>query len=380
MKYRILLLSALLIPATAFAANVTVWDFTETQNVQGWINQGLDTITETPQGLQISTQNEGQFRRDVEPGQYEALDIHYSSSAPVQMILLWQDPQTPDQATGIPLTLPPSPIPSTVSVNLKGVDGWNANTTKIGFQFGAGTTLVLSKITLTRWNMLEHAWYAFLSPWKFDAVRAYTINFVWGPLIAFTPAEIDQMFWNIPPRTFSVNWYLYGILALALIITIYASHSAGTHDKHRWWMRFFVLFFFLWIFYDIRMSAELASYVKTDYETFYTKSFAEQQYRDRGFFIQFIEAIRPVVEKEKSFVFLPFQGYPYMGESRYLLYPSNPLNPDAVQPDTTLWVVFNRPEVRMNETGQLTANGQVLSGTGAMVQEFAPGTFLFKTQ
>jgi len=379
MRFRLVLLSAILLPATAFAAQILEWDFTGAPNSQGWVNQGLDSVQETIQGLMISTSLEGQFRKDIEPGEYEAISITYASSKETSVLLLWQDATKTDAATGIPFTLQASPNPTTVSINLKAVEGWNPATNKIGFQFGAGSEILLMNITLSHWNTLEHIGYAFRSVWQFDNVRAYTINFVWGPLVAFNPIETAQVFWKIPPDAHSLNWYIYAVLIVALIIVLYLSHNEGTHEKQKWWKRFFVLFGVLWIFYDVRMTSELGQYVKVDYETFHTKSFAEQQYRDRGFFIQMVEALREDIGTEKKFVFLPFQGYPYMGQIRYMLYPSIPVNPDAADADTKFWLIFNRTDVTVNEAGQLVTTSEILSSTGIILKQFAPGTFLFRT-
>lgn len=379
MKFRLVLLSAFLLPATAFAAQVTEWDFTGAPSSEGWVNQGIDSLQETIQGLMISTANQGQLRTDMTPGNFEAIDVTYASPKNTPVLFLWQDPARPDEATGIPLTFPASSTPRTVSLNLKAVDGWNPATNRIGFQFDPGTEFVLGKVTLTRWNMFEHAWYAFLSVWQFDEVRAYTINFLWGPLVAFNPVETAQMFWQIPPTAHSLNWYFYAVLGVALIIVLYMSNSEGAHEKKKWWTRFFIVFAVLWIFYDVRMTSELGHYVKVDYETFHTQSFADQQYRDRGFFIQMVEALREDLGTEKTFVFLPFQGYPYMGQIRYMLYPSIPVNPDAADADTKSWVIFNRPDITVNDAGQLVTDSEILSPAGHIVKQFAPGTFLFRT-
>lgn len=380
MNFRIALLSALLLPATALAATTQEWVFSGKVNTQGWQNQGLDRAAGTLQGVEIRSSIDGQFRIDIQPGAYQALTIGYQSLRNQETIFLWEDAIKPGEAHGVPVRLPASPLPTEVQVDLQTVDTWNPNTSRIGLQFGAGADVILTHVTLHRWNAAEKLWYGFISLWNFDYARAYTINFLWGPILAWNPIAMQETFFNIPPQGRSWNWVFYGVLAVVLVLSMYLSHGESASLKRTWMKRFFLVFAFCFVLYDIRMTLELGSYLQYDYDTFHSKDFADQQFRDRGFFIQFADAIGPVVAEEQEYVFLPFQGYPYMGELRYLTYPSIPVTPEGKAADTTLWVIFNRPEIQLNEAGALVANGEVLSPPGTVTHEFAPGTFLFRTQ
>ena len=119
--------------------------------------------------------------------------------------------------------------------------------------------------------------------------------------------------------------------------------------------------FFSWVIDDAR------EYIHAPYET--------RTFRDRGGFYDFAAFAQSFISDRTSYIFLAERDWPYLGNMRYLTYPSIPGN--AFTKDD-LWVIYNRPDIRLNEHNQLISDGVVLSNPGKVLGIFDATSFIFQ--
>lgn len=370
----------LLLPLCAHAEQSTVWDFQD-NNVPGrWEVKGLTGVQPSVRGLVISTSTLGKMSRPTELDHpIEAITLTYTAQEPVNGYVLWHISDSPsDDLVQYPFQLQASQSPTTFSLNLGPEKQWDARTDHLGLAFEPGSQLLLESMELRHWNIFEKGWEAAKSFWVFDTYRPYSINFIWGPQMTYSPVAREDLFKRLPPLAHSANRFFYLILiaGLAVLIVKLTKHKGESDKQQEYLWKFFLLFASLWVFYDIRMGTEFISYFVHDAQTFHLQDPSRQEFRERSSFMTFAQSVRPYLAEEK-YVFMATAQWPYLGLMRYETYPIIPTLPTQALEGVRTWVIYKRPDIVMNANRQLEAEGQILSNPGTVVHEFESGTFVF---
>ncbi len=210
--------------------------------------------------------------------------------------------------------------------------------------------------------------------WTFEPERPYSINFLWGPQIGFTEAERGKLYAALRPPyhsgTFALNIATTGALLLMIGIGIMQRASRQTI-----FVRWSIFVLCAWVFFDLRMGSEFLSWVIHDHQTYITATAGERTFRDRKQFYDFAEFTKPYVTDRASYIFFAKQPWPYLGNMRYLTYPSIP-GIDYAHDDT--WVIYDRPDIMMDADGRLSTEGIALTEPGTIAGRFDESSFVFR--
>ena len=104
----------------------------------------------------------------------------------------------------------------------------------------------------------------------------------------------------------------------------------------------------------------------------------KRTFRDRGNFYDFVDAALPHIRERDTYLFMSGQRWPYLGAMRYLSYPSMPLDPGTATDAIDTVVVFQRPDITVNDAGELMYRDQKLSTPGTVLLQFDEHSFVFR--
>ena len=369
-------IGVLLMPLPCFAEDVTSYSFLGA-DVPGRI-EASSALNATPlnDGLHINAVGLGKLTFEVYPDhEYNVISITYVARDVVEPALLWHRRDAPeDELIVAPIVMASSDTTNTVDFDVSRYDQWDERADVIGISFQPGSNLVVKSIDLRGYSLVEQLGSAWQTFWTFDRFRPSGINFVWGPLLTFSPVARAQLFYNIPPVALSANWFFYGVIILitlgALVWTSVRPRSYAFSSV------ILITIASLWVIYDVRMGSEFFSYLSRDYRTYWSKPIGERTLREREFFYDFAQATGEALSAYDSYVFVADQRWPYLGLMRYYSYPSIPVEPG--NSDAPVWVVYNRPDIVVNDNGQIVLAVGISSPPGRVVHTFAPGTFIFE--
>jgi hypothetical protein len=237
--------------------------------------------------------------------------------------------------------------------------------------------VTLHAVDFLRWSLLEQMAQATTSFFVFDEYRPYSINFVWGPLLAMNQLEAESLYQTLPPRQLYAMVPLNLILALGLLlITVWHFKKSPAGSRKRRIVRHgIVLVLALWILMDLRMGSEFLSWVKHDHTTYISAPAGVREFRERGRFYDFGAYAKNLVSDRTTYVFLAQQQWPYLGNMRYITYPSIP-GFDIENDDT--WVIYDRPDMNVNAAGQITIDGEPVTPAGQILGRFDATSFVFR--
>lgn len=371
----------LVFPLFAHAETSTLWDFRG--HVPGeWDISGLTGVTKTEQGLHIKSNAKGTLIRDSEfEHGVEALKLTYAAPQNIEAILLWHVRGTPKgYLIELPFMFRKSAIPNILEFNLDTYDQWDPRTDRIGIRFPAGTEVLIQSMVFSGWNPIEKLSEAAKSFWTFDIYRPFNINFIWGPLLTYTPVARDQMFDKIPPRAQSGNRAFYLVLGIALLFLVIQLRRAGRDDtaRRRHIVIFMSIFAGLWVFYDFRMGLELFSHFQTDYQDYISQQPGERTMRERGDFYDFIEAVAPFVQDRERYAFSAKHRYPFIGLMRYHTYPNIPTASLDELDGIDTWVIYDRSDITLDTKGRVVFEGRVVSSSGTILHRYNDRSFVFR--
>ncbi|TSC58819.1 MAG: hypothetical protein Greene041619_365 [Candidatus Peregrinibacteria bacterium Greene0416_19] len=375
----------LIVPAMTEAAEVTTWDF---RNAQVPANFDAHGITATPgqDGLRLqTTDREGAIFRDPQFGTpVDAVRLFFSHTMPLKAGLLWHQRGGADAFLQLPFPLAGGG-PETIGIDLSTVDNWDPLADRLGVALPAGSEVVLAGIEFISMGPLEKIAEAWRSFWTFDTELAYTINFLWGPLLTFNPVGRELLFTMQPTNGISANRVFYGLLALAAILLSFHylwERRSGVRGLASGLPiqvgRFFIVFTIIWAVFDIRMGAEMLSYGVHDLRTFVLRPLGQKEFRNYQNFHDVLIRSLPLLRQDRYAVLVPDRT-PLANHVRYWTYPTQPLFPEEPMALARRWFVFRRPDIRVNDNGELVAGDTVLA-RGSMLERFDETSFLFETQ
>ena len=131
--------------------------------------------------------------------------------------------------------------------------------------------------------------------------------------------------------------------------------------------------------YDIRMSTELLSYIRTDWDTYVTRDMGGRLFRKHQNFHDVAQyTAMKVYKKYPTYIFIgPERESIYPTVLRYYSFPYLPVTLDAAdRTEKTVALIYHREDITLNEDGHLVQNGELLFGNDTLLQQFDPHSFL----
>lgn len=382
---------AALVPLSALAFEQTIWNFRGGELPGSWRVSGAAAPQTTAEGLLINvTSPELTMLSSLAlPHGTEVVQVSALVNTTQQLTLLWHRTGDPDEnLIQLPFVIPAGPGEQIASLNMAGYTQWDPHTDTIGLLFPQGTQMLLLDIRFAHWNVFERIVEGWKSFWTFDAFTPIVINFLWGPLVTFNPVATFELFTTLPPRGLSAMWVFYA--ALAVMGAALLAHRFWNGGDDRWTAMFRIgkasghtvlflgWFAALWIAFDVRMGAEILSYVKQDYDTWHSQPPGKRVLRTYLNFNDIIEQIRPDLAGVDRIGLLRGPSTPIGAMTRYFVLPTQVVEPTGPRDDIGVWLVFNWDKVTVNSKGELTVDGVPWSKPGKIIKDFN-SSFLFKT-
>ncbi len=374
----VLTATSLMAPGVCSAAKTTTWNLMNLQKLEGWNTANLTTVNLIPQGLAVSTQTQGQLVRisDLRHN-VDKISINYISPTGANGLFFWRAPGMEDESVfQIPISFTQSSTQQKVILDMGDVSEWDARSDRIGFVLDGGSQLILQEMSFTGPGFIDSIVYPLKTMFKLDEIHAYSINFLWGPLMTYSQEQLDSLYTQVPPNGDSWNKALYYILAFALVLVIVLKKL----KRKSFITAFFMLFAALWICYDLRMGVEVISFAKTDIRTWWSKSIELKDFRDRSSFTAFAQTAAPFTQGKDHYVFVASHGWPFWGSMKYEAYPALPVAYDKDTEGIDTWIIYNRNDIKPNEEGRLMLDGKAISPPGDIMMQFEPGAFVFVTR
>ncbi len=381
MRARLLaLLLGLTLPIPVLAVVNVEWSFLG-GNVSGqWEVNGWATTTPTEEGVRISANENGYMMRSTGDVRMpiDVVTIEAAASRPVEGALLWRIGDT-SEIGAVPFTLNGTGLPEVIHIYPAINGAWEPATKNIGIGLPAGSDVLLRGITLRHWNIYEKFFNSLKSYWTMDEQLPYSINFLWGPLIVTNPYTMKVMFDSSPAIGRSAVWVFLGAIALSLIAAALWKKGRSEASKIGTLSKAGFLVFGVtagcWAVFQIRMDTEYLNYVKKDLTTYVMQPADKKVLRNFENIYSSAETIKPHLE-EGPFVLI--SSLPVKGMFRYLLHPAYPVEKENVPEGTTSWFVFRDPGATV-AGNQLLYKGAVLASSGAVIETFPDGSFLYQT-
>ncbi len=363
----------------AHAEETDVWDFRSGTNMPKGA-QSLTRVEVTAEGIEIETATDGYLYWDtpfLRP--VDVLSLRVSNPKDIDAVLLWHSDKYPGQQVQRAIHIPGKPGIQVVNMVPGEDNAWMWNTDQLGLGFPAQTDIVLESMVWRRYSFTEKMQTAWRSFWTPDEFRAYSINFLWGPLLATNPVSLDTLFQTLPPPSWSVDRIFYAVMGIAILIGLLFYAFDRSTGKRIAWIIVGSTFLFCWLLFDARMGYEIMQYGMDDYRTFIAPPIAEKTFRTHEHLYSLAEEMLPTLQSYDSYVLFAPEGSPAYSVLRYQSYPSIPLRPDQERRDTKLWVILERPDIRMEKNHLVNQKGEILSTTGSVIRTFDTDTFLFAT-
>lgn len=367
----------LLTPSFAGAASTHTWDFTGSAIPGQWDVAGLQPTPSTI-GLVLRAPETGFMSREADiPHGVDTITLTYVTPFATEAKLLFSHPDYEGAMLELPFVLDAAPDMNVMSIPVSTFDQWQRDVGTIGFAFPAGVQLTLMNAGFIGYNPIEKATQAFKSFWTLDNFRGTSVNFLWGPQLTFTPLAREVMFQSLPPRSTSAMTALYIIIAMCGAYGLLRRYrGAATRDA---WKPVLLTFVAVWLLLDVRMGIELLSYATDDIRTYWSQPVGMRELRVRRHFNDFAEQITPLITDE-NYAFIGKYQKPYISIMRYMTYPDLPTGTDDVHDGLRQWVIFERPDIVVDDENRLTYENRILSKPGRIVHRHGPGTFFFVTE
>lgn len=368
MRFALFLLACAL-PGAASAATVERFDFASPPHDR-WSVQGWTGVQRTAAGFAVHTARDGAWvMQNDDPFRAQAVTLETSAHVPTDALILWDQAGGTTEMVQLPVVIPGGDVPSTQTIDLTRYPEWNPDTRRFGIALPAGADVTLRSLALRRYAVHEKMAAAVQSLATADTFQAFSINFLWGPLIAFTPEALAHLYEGQPPNAWSAMRFVAPVLLLAAV-------WATVRKRPRTVVTAFVA---LWLLLDLRMGGELIGYAVTDWRTYLTRPPAQRVLRDREHYYASVEQSAAWLMEEPAFGFL--SSWPVLGSVRYFTYPSVPVTPDdPAHTSVRRWLVFSEPQGGIDAEGRLLLKGVPVSQPGAVVRTFGSGAFLFEVR
>jgi hypothetical protein len=376
----LLTLAFLTLPITVSAQFAFGWDF-RGQVPEGWQIQGVAGAQGAADGLhlKISPEGGGILRNVSFPSKPESAIIRVRSERNTNGYLLWHLKGAPEGS------VPQLPFQLDASESFKEIQlplsyykkQWGANVETLGIFFDADSELVIESLSLHRYSLSEKAIEVVRGFWTFDEFRPYSINFLWGPLISYTPAMRAMLYETLPPYAHSATQWMYVLLGVCLgvwiVLRFWKSPAAVTVLGI-----LCTVFAGLWIVFDVRMGSEIVAYALRDLNGYALAPQGQRMLRTHQGIFDTLDEAMPELQKHERFGLVTMENAFY-SLIRYRSYPTLPMTPDMSQSGITLWLVGYRDDARIDAQNRLVVGEKILSGSGRIIRQFDSRSYLFST-
>lgn len=365
-------------PLSADARTEHAWDFRGGTVPGRWDVMQTASVTPERTGIRITTAGDATLIRDSDvPFGFDTVEITYRSARASEAKLMGNGKGMEAKwMLQIPFEIAATETSVTATIGSSAHKEWDPRSERVGLAFPAGTDLIIERIVFVRHSPIEKLVEAVKSFWTLDDFTGTTINFLWGPQLAFTPASRSDMLNHLPPKSRSGMIAIYAVFALTTIVSLVRSliKTGVAKPSQR---TVLITLAALWLLLDVRMGAELIGYARDDVRTYHSRPEGERTLRVRGTFNDFVESIAPLLQEDRAYAFLPRIERPYVHILRYMTYPSLPETAPAADADLRHWVVFERPDIGIDAEGRLVRGGTIISPPGSVTYMRESGTFLF---
>jgi hypothetical protein len=378
-RHLLIALTLICLPLSAHAATKTTWSFLGGKIGPEWRITGNAQSMAEIGGLRIAPQEDVKIFREAQfPHAVDYVEITYLALKDTQAALIWHTPGTPqEEIVQLRFQFTRTMVAETVKIDTGWFSEWSSHPDLVGLALPQGSDIQLLQLTFTGQSVIDNIIGYVRSYWTFDRFTPYSINFLWGPIITASPVAREQLFTDLPPHGTYANtaWYLL----LAASMTLCIAWGWQQQCRRRALLLLMILLGAVWILSDLRMGLEAVSYARADLAKYWMQPDAEKKFRERGDFPVFLQAIQPLLTDRGRYVFLTQFEYPLLGLMRYHTYPSVPVAPEKITEGVDTWVIYERPEISVNDKGQLASEGNPISLPGKVLFEFRPGAFVFRT-
>lgn len=386
----LIIASFLVLSVTPFSAHAewkTVLNLTG-EAPQGQWGGSNAVLTATPDGLRIQAQAGGASLLKVTATHpIDAVRITFANSPRTPSTLLWhrlKDPPNSLFELAIPLG---AGGPDEIVLPVANFDTWDRYTDVLGLGFPQGGDTTVSQIEFIGWSFSEKIWSGVRSFFVKDNITAYSINFLWGPLIVTDSLAIKELYQQQPPFGISVNRFLYALILLAaaalFVWALWSRKTLGIARGQKAIIIFFLVLGFLWIAYDARMGGEAIANFLQDLRTYTFAEPGKKQFRNQQNFNDAVERSLPVLTSVDRFAVLVPDGVPIVKYVLYQAYPKGvPLEAGRPLSEADAILVFRREDISVDAAGRLlratSGDPEVLSASGSILEQFDPISFLYR--
>lgn len=363
---------------TASAMTATAWDLRGSVPA-GLTPQNLTTVEITTEGMYVRTDTDGFIQLPAPGVRADVLAMTVTNVDTPELGLIWRTPDlAPQEYYQAKIALPTGTDEETI-LALNEVPEWDPNATTIALAFPAGAEVLVADMEWRSYSGLEKLWNGVVSFWRPDVFSMYSINFLWGPLIATTPEGRATLFDTLPPKAWSATRFMYGFLAVAAVAA--GAWAWNKPDRRRTFLTIVTIVFgATWILFDARMTQEIASYAAHDWSTYVLADPADRELRMHRKLYDTLETADELLGDDPSYVLVENDLGPYFANARYRLYPAVPVTPEEPG-DATAWLVLGRPDIRVRSGGVLVRDdGTVLSPRGTVLREFGDYSFFYRSE
>lgn len=354
---------------------------------QSATNNGLTVVQITDDGLHIQTLKDGFLSWKsplLQPIEVITLRVRNHSPQATDAALLWHPQNAPEgKSLALYFTIPAGGKTQNVHISPAAIGDWDWTSDEIGFGFPAGTDITIEGIAWQHWPLPERVMEAWKTFWTFDEFRPYSINFLWGPQLAFDPITRAELFQHLPPLSWSVLRIIYPLFLLPILFGLL---YVFTHDDRRKALRIAIIVFLTitaasWVILDLRSGTEIVTYAMNDVRSYaFKENNIGQDFRTHENFYALAHLALPLLMEEPRYVLLTQKEAPFYANLRYMTYPALPITSDKDTRGIPLWFVLKRADIRVDESGRLLEGTTVLAASGAIIQQLSKDSFLYRTQ
>lgn len=368
--------ATLLIPVTE-AAQSTVWNF-RGSIPQGVTVQHLTTVEGTLDGLYIDTQTDGFVQLPTLTHAADVLRLRVTNAAPAEIAVLWRTPDlNPGEYYQENVVLPAGEGKE-VSVLLHQVPEWAWSAPFLGLAFPTGSKLLIEELEWKRYSIGEKLMNGFASFWTPDQFRLYSINFLWGPLLAPTPEARATLYDSLPPRSWSATRIFYAVLIAAIVIAAILRWTMPEFGTKRMLATLTIVGAALWIVFDLRMTQEILAYVRDDWQTYVLEEPGKRTLRSHVTLYDALEVTDDVLGDDDRYVLVAQENTPFFSNVRYALYPAVPVRIGESTEGVRTWIIFARDDVTAENGTLAMRDGTVLAQSGSVLHRFDDTSFIFR--
>ncbi|MFA6523180.1 MAG: hypothetical protein WCS85_02325 [Candidatus Peribacteraceae bacterium] len=369
----------LLLPASAWAMQSTVWDFTRKQVPGDWLVTGWSSVTPTDQGLHIQPDTDGNMVRQIDlPYPVDTIRIIVTSRTNAESTFLWHRRNSPEgELIQLPIGIGTGDE-SVITEDLRRYPEWDPRAEGIGIGLPKGADVTIIRIELISWSPAEKLAAAWKSFWTFDSFNATTINFLWGPILNFSPLNVGTFAYQ-PPRGWSANRLFYALLIVAGAVAMarwIMQRRTGRRAGSRALRLFLSCTLGLWIFYDVRMGAEFLRNATGDIRNYVFAAPGSKVLGGYGNFYDAIQQSLPLLRTQDTYVAILPERASLLGRMQYLTYPSLPAQTENYLKER-VWFVYRRPDILVQDGSLQSRDGTVLAKGGSIVKRFDESSFIF---